>query len=403
MTSEPVKRRGFPGNIVALGAVSLLMGISSTMILGLLPAFLVKVLGASALWVGTIEGIAEATASITKIFSGAMSDWIGRRKPLVIAGYALSAVVKPLFPLSQTVFDVLIARVIDRIGKGMRDAPRDAFLADITVDEFRGTAFGLRHALFSAGAVLGPLMAIGLMVLSDDDFRLVYWIAVIPALLCVVVLVFQVDEPVPHHLSTETRGKFELKKLAQLSPAFWHVVAFAAVLALARFSQVFLLLKAVSVGVDAAFVPLILVLAFAVYATTSYPFGVLADRVGRHLLLGLGVVVLVIAEIVLSVAASASATGVGAALWGLQMGIMQGVLGAVIANVVPRALRGTAFGVYDFVIGVAALAASVMAGMLWVAGGALLTFGVGGVLAAVAGMMLVFHGKRQERRPEYFS
>lgn len=397
MISEPASARGFPSNIVALGTVSLLMGISSTMILGLLPAFLVKVLGASVLWVGTIEGIAEATASITKIFSGSLSDWIGKRKPLVIAGYTLSALVKLLFPLSQTVFDVLIARVIDRIGKGIRDAPRDAFLADITVDELRGSAFGLRHALFSTGAVLGPLLAIGLMLLSDDDFRLVYWIAVVPALLCVVVLVLQVNEPAPDCEPKKVRGKFELKNLAQLSPAFWQVVAFAAVLALARFSQAFLLLKAVSVGVDAAFVPLILVLVFAVYATSSYPFGVLADRVGRRLLLGLGVIVLVIAEIVLSVADFASATGFGAALWGLQMGIMQGLLGAVIANVVPESLRGTAFGIYDFVIGVAALAASVMAGMLWIAGGAMMTFGMGGLVAATAGVMLVFNRKPRMR------
>lgn len=394
MTSRTPFARSLPRNIIAIGSVSLLMGISSTMILSLLPAFLVEVLGASALWVGTIEGIAESTASITKVFSGVLSDWIGRRKPLVIVGYALSALVKPLFPLSHALSDVLIARVIDRIGKGIRDAPRDALLADVTSREIRGSGFGLRHALFSVGAVLGPLTAIALMTMTGDNFRLVYWIAVIPALLSVAVLVWSVEESPSNCVPVHRPVRFELRNLALLPPTFWRLVAFASVISLARFSQAFLLLKAVSVGVDAAYVPLVLVLVYAVYSTTSYPLGVLADRVGRHFLLGGGAVILVLADVVLAFAATPAATAFGAALWGLQMGAVQGLFGAIIADIVPEARRGTAFGFYDLIIGVAALIASVTAGTLWVIGGAILTFGMGGALAASAAVMLTIIWRR---------
>ena len=222
MVSEPLSAKNLPRNVVALGTVSLLMGISSTMILALLPAFLVEILGASVLWVGTIEGIAESTASITKIFSGAISDWIGRRKPLVVLGYGLSACAKIIFPLSESVSQVLIARVVDRIGKGVRDAPRDAFIADITSRAQRGSGFGLRHALFSLGAVLGPLLAIALMTLTRDDFRFVYTIAVVPGFLALAVLVWRVDEMSTDYLPSRQKRRFELRDLRRLSQAYWR-------------------------------------------------------------------------------------------------------------------------------------------------------------------------------------
>ncbi len=384
MSNEPLPPRSLPRNVMTLGAVSMLMGISSTMVLALLPAFLVVVLGASVLWVGTIEGIAESTASITKIFCGAISDWIGRRKPLVIVGYGLSACVKILFPLAETVSQVLFARVVDRIGKGIRDAPRDAFIADITTRRQRGSGFGLRHALFSVGAVLGPLLAIALMTLKHDNFRVVYWFAVVPAFLAVGMLIWQVDELAANGMPSGQTRRFEFHNLRRLSPEFWRIVAFASVLSLARFSQVFLLLKGLDVGVDAAFVPLVLVLVNSVYSTSSYPVGLLADRLGRRLLLGGGGTVLILAELVLAISTTPVATAVGAALWGLQMGATQGLLGAAVADAVPDELRGTAFGTFDLIIGIAALVASTLAGMLWVIGGATLTFLVGGLLAGVA-------------------
>lgn len=389
MAAESAIARGLPRNVVALGAVSLFMGMSSTMILGLLPAFIVKILGASALWVGTIEGAAESTASITKVFSGALSDWIGRRKALVLAGYGLSACVKLLFPLSYSVTDVLVARVVDRVGKGFRDAPRDALLADTTPRARHGSSFGLRHALFSIGAVIGPLTAVGLMILTHDNFRLVYWIAAIPAFISVAVLVRRVEEQRPSAVPPEAGARFSLGKLMRLPGAFWRVAAFAAAVALARFSQAFLLLKAISVGVDPGFVPMMLVLINAVYSSISYPFGLLADRIDRRLILGGGIVVLALAELTMVFAATPAAAAAGAALWGLQMGILQGLFGAVIADIVPQEQRGTAFGIYDLIIGVVALISSIIAGALWVAGGAFATFGAGSIVAAAALLMLV--------------
>ncbi len=358
------------------------------MILSLLPGFLVQVLGASALWVGTIEGTAESTASITKILSGAASDRIGRRKPLVVLGYGLSAFVKLAFPVAQGAPDILMARVIDRIGKGIRDAPRDAFVADITRRGMRGKGFGIRHALFSLGAVLGPLTAIGLMILTGDDFRAVYWTATLPGFLALAVLVWRVKELPAIHTA-----RFTISSLRQLPHQYWHVLAFASAISLARFGQVFLLLKAVSVGVEPALVPLVLVVVNCAYAATSLPFGILADRLGRHLLLAIGALTLVAAELVLALAVTFDDTLIGAILWGLQLGAMQALFGAIIADTVPDDLRGTAFGLFDLATGVIVLIAGILAGALWVAGGAQLTFGTGAVLSCAALMVLVIKGR----------
>jgi MFS family permease len=395
MTAEPAIVRGLPRNVVALGTVSLFMGMSSTMILGLLPAFIVKILGASVLWVGTIEGAAESTASITKVFSGALSDRIRRRKALVVAGYGLSACVKLLFPLSYNVTDVLVARVFDRVGKGIRDAPRDALLADMTLKAQRGSSFGLRHALFSIGAVIGPLTAVGLMMLTHDNFRLVYGIALIPAFISVAVLVRRVEERRPSAPLPEARERFSPGKLIRLPTAFWRIAAFAAAVALARFSQAFLLLKAVSVGIDPGFVPMMLVLINAVYSATSYPLGLLADRIDRRLVLGGGILVLILAELLMALAATPVAVAAGAALWGLQMGTLQGLFGAVIADIVPEEQRGTAFGVYDLIIGIVALVSSILAGALWVVGGPVATFAAGSIVAGTALVILI----KQRRDP----
>ena len=274
-------------NVVVLGIVSLLMGMSSAMIYGLLPVFLVTALGASTTTVGLIEGVAEATTSAMKIFSGAASDWIGRRKPLVVLGYALSAVNKLLFPLAETASTVLVARIADRIGKGIRDAPRDALLADMTPTAIRGSGFGLRLALYTVGAVAGPLAAIALMTLSGDDFRLVFWIALLPGFASVVVLLIGIKEA-PDRRSDD-RGRYPVRRndLALLRAPFWWAISIAAIFSLARFSPAFLVLKAHDIGIDAAFVPMILVIMYSIYSAAAYPFGVMADGVNRHLQLGI--------------------------------------------------------------------------------------------------------------------
>jgi len=386
---DPHAPRRLSPNVAALGYVSMLTAMSSAMIYSLLPVFMVRVLGISIASVGVIEGTAEAANSLIKIVSGAASDWIGRRKPLVVFGYTLSAVIKTIFPVAGTVSAVLAARVIDRLGKGIRDAPRDAFLADLTAKEIRGEGFGLRLALAISGFVVGPLIAIGLMKLSGDDFQLVFWIALIPAYLSLVVLFVAVKELPFNYDESQRRRPIRRGDIIALPAVFWWVVAIASLLSLARFSQAFLVLKAHDIGVDAAFVPMVLVVMYLVFSVAAYPFGVLADHLDRRLQLGIGTVILVGADVVLANASTVWLTMLGAALWGLQLGVTQGLLGATIADVAPDRLRGTAFGIYDVAIGVGTFIASAGAGALWMAGGPSIAFSFSACVATAAALMLL--------------
>ncbi|MGZ5093061.1 MAG: MFS transporter [Burkholderiales bacterium] len=376
-----------PRNVVALGLVSLFMGVSSQMTHSLLPVFLVTVLGTSVASVGIIEGIAEATNSLAKVLSGALSDWLGRRKPIVVLGYGLAALSKPLFPLAGDAATVLVARFIDRTGKGIRDAPRDALLADQLPSNARGSGFGLRLTLFTIGSVVGPLAATSVMVGSGGDFRLVFWLAVIPAFLSVAVLILAVKEPA--NARDIAKQRFSLRDLGRLPALFWWIVAITAMLELARFSQAFLLLKAKEVGVEAALIPIFLMLMGAVYGLTAYPCGILADRVNRRLQLGIGAVILLTGHLVLATADTIWMAAIGASLWGFQMGVTQGLVAAIVADAAPERLRGTAFGIYYLVDGVVSLLASSGAGVLWMTGGSGLTFSVGAALAAAVLLMLV--------------
>ncbi|MCB1473242.1 MAG: MFS transporter [Rhodobiaceae bacterium] len=358
------------------------MDISSEMIHALLPVYLVTVLGASTLTVGFIEGIAEATASITKIFSGALSDWLGKRKLLAAIGYGLAAFTKPVFPLAGTVGWLVGARFVDRIGKGIRGAPRDALIADIAPADLRGASFGLRQSLDTAGAFLGPLLAIALMSLSSDNFRFVFWIAVIPAMVAFAVMVFGVEEPA--HRREKGKARLRLADARLLGSAFWAVVAVAAVLTLARFSEAFLILRAQNVGLPIALVPVIMVVMNIVYALAAYPAGVLSDRLGRNGLLMIGIIFLIVADIVLALGQSVPVMLLGVVFWGLHMAFTQGLLSALVADTAPARLRGTAFGVFNFASGIAMLVASVVAGGLWDAYGPAATFAAGAVFTAIA-------------------
>jgi len=372
-----------PRTVWALGVVSLCMDLSSEMVHGLLPVFLTTVLGAGMVAVGFVEGIAEATASLVKVFSGALSDRLARRKPLVVLGYGLAALSKPLFPLAASVPLVLLARFADRIGKGIRGAPRDALIADVTPPGLRGTAYGLRQALDTTGAVLGPLAAVGLMLALAGDIRQVLWIAVLPAAAAVAVLVLLVREPA-RHAAGEAAPRLALGAIGALGGRYWAIVALGAVLTLARFSEAFLVLRAGELGVALAFVPLVLVLMNGVYTAVAYPAGVAADRGHRRALLGWGLAALIAADVLIGATASVAALAGGVALWGVHMGLTQGLLAALVADAAPASLRGTAFGVFHFVSGVALLAASVLAGWLWSAMGASATFYAGAGLCAVA-------------------
>lgn len=377
-----------PRAVVAIGAVSALMDISSEMIHSLLPVFLVTVMGASAFTVGIVEGVAEATALITKIFSGVLSDYWGKRKPLALMGYALGAASKPLFAIAASVNWILAARFIDRVGKGIRGAPRDALVADITPVEIRGRAFGLRQTLDTAGALLGPLLAILLMWLFANDFQAVFWVAVIPAVLAVAVLYFGVHEP-PRVEPAKRDNPLRLSSLRRLPRAFWSVVIIGAFVALARFSEAFVVLRVQQGGLTVALVPLVLVMLNLVYSATAYPFGYWSDRVSRRGLLAGGLLVLILADAALAMWASGWGVWAGVALWGLHMGMTQGLLATLVAQSAPSELRGTAFGLFNLVSGIAMLVASVLAGLLWDTVGAPATF-LAGAGACVIAILLIF-------------
>ena len=376
-----------PRGVWVLGFVSLLMDLSSEMIHALLPLYLTVSLGASALVVGIIEGVAEATALVVKVFSGALSDRLGNRKGLVAAGYGLAALTKPLFALATGPGLVFTARFADRIAKGIRGAPRDALIADLTPASVRGAAFGLRQSLDTVGAIAGPLVAVVLMLAWNDDFRAVFWVAVIPAVAAFVLVLVGVREPPIAQGESHARRekpKFNRALLRALGAPFWFVVAAGAALTLARFSEAFLILRAADLGLSLAYAPLVLVGMSAVYALTAYPVGRLADRVPPRNLLALGVAVLVAADVVLALVASLAGLAAGVALWGLHMGLTQGLLAAMVAHAAPAALRGTAFGVFNLASGGAMLVASIVAGALWHYVGPAATFWVGAVLAAAS-------------------
>ena len=383
MNRTPADHR-IPTGVWVLGFVSMLMDISSEMVHSLLPLFLVGTLGVSVAAVGLIEGLAESTALVSKVFSGALSDYLGRRKGLAVLGYAMGALTKPVFAMANGVGVVVLARFIDRVGKGIRGAPRDALLADITPPGIRGAAFGLRQSLDTVGAFTGPLLATGLMLLWANDFRAVFWVAVIPGLMAVVLLLVGIQEPKrdrPHRAINPIRRD----ALARLGSRYWWVVGVGAVFTLARFSEAFLVLRASQLGVPIAWVPLVMVAMNVVYSLSAYPFGKLSDSMSHRALLAAGLVVLAASDLVLALASDWVGLGLGVALWGVHMGMTQGLLAAMVADTAPSDLRGTAYGFFNLLSGIAMLASSVVAGLMWDRFGSEYTFYAG---AAFAGLTL---------------
>jgi len=382
--AAPARPRAIPRGIWALGLVSLLMDTSSEAIHSLLPAFLVTVLGASVIALGLIEGVAEATAAFAKVFSGALSDYLGRRKGLALAGYGLAAITKPMFALATAVDWIFAARVIDRIGKGIRGAPRDALVSEISPPEIRGACYGLRQALDTVGAFAGPLAAIALMELLAGDMRAVFWVAVIPAALSVVVLAVAVREPPSVGPARSARVPLRWRQIRGLGRPYWSWIVVGTVFTLARFSEAFLVLKAETAGLALALLPLVFVVMSISYAASAYPIGRLSDRVGRRGLLAIGCLVLIAADAIIALATTPIVVLIGVAIWGLHMGLTQGLFAALIADTSAPDLRGTAFGIFHLTSGIALFAASLLAGVLWQHAGAAATFVAGGVLAAMA-------------------
>ena len=373
-----------PKGVWVLGCVSMLMDISSEMIHSLLPVFMVGSLGMSVALVGLLEGLAESLALIIKVFSGVISDAVGRRKGLALLGYSLGALSKPLFAIAPTMGWIVAGRLIDRVGKGIRGAPRDALVADITLPEVRGAAFGLRQSLDTVGAFTGPLIAVGLMLLWQNDFRAVFWVAVLPAVLAVIVLACGVREPKNSIALDRRMNPISIANLKRLSLNYWAVVMFGAVFTLARFSEAFLVLRAQQLGVALAWVPLVMVAMNAVYAVSAYPFGYLSDKVSHRALLAGGLLVLIAADFCLANAVDWKVLMCGVMLWGFHMGMTQGLLARMVVDASPADLRGTAFGFFNLMTGIAMLIASVLAGYVWDGLGAAYTFYVGAGISALA-------------------
>jgi len=394
--AAPMRRSlgALPPSIWALGVVSLLMDTSSELVHSLLPVFLKDILGASLVAIGVVEGIAEATASATKVVSGIASDALGRRKLLVVLGYGLGALSKPGFPLARSVLEVFAARFVDRIGKGIRGAPRDALVADLAPPALRGAAYGLRQALDSVGAFLGPLLAVVFMARFADDLEAVLWVAVAPAFASVALLAIAVREPPRDETDRDGAPPFRLAGVRRLEPRFWRVVGLGAVFTLARFSEPFLVLRAQSSGLGIRYVPTVMIAMNLFYAGGAYPAGVAADRMSRRTLLVAGLAVLVLADGVLAGAAAPWQVFVGASLWGVHMALTQGLLSKLVADTASAELRATAFGIFNLVSGAALLIASVLAGALWEHVGPAATFLAGALFAALAAVGVVAFAPR---------
>ena len=393
----PHSLRRMPSGIWVLGFVSLLMDVSSEMIHSLLPLFMVTTLGAGTIAVGLVEGLAESLALVVKMFSGTLSDYLGRRKTLVVIGYGLGALTKPLFAVAPDIGLLLAARLLDRVGKGIRGAPRDALLADIAPPHLRGAAFGLRQSLDTVGAFLGPLLAAGLMLLWADDFRAVFWVAVVPGMLAVALLLFGLQEPRARQATAQGTNPISRINLKRLGSDYWWVVGIGFVFTLARFSEAFLVLRAQQSGIPIALIPLVMVAMNLVYASTAYPFGRLSDRMSHRKLLTSGMLVLIAADLILAVHNHWGVVLAGVALWGVHMGMTQGLLATMVADTAPIDLRGTAYGCFNLASGLALLMASVAAGVLWDQFGAAVIFYAGALVCgvAIAGITLYpLEGKR---------
>jgi len=380
-----------PKTIWALGFVSLLMDISSEIVHGLLPVFLISVLGASYTMVGLIEGFGEASTLVIKVFSGPLSDWLGKRKPLVLIGYTMGALSKPLFAIALNPGMVFGARLFDRVGKGIRGAPRDALIADVATAEVRGQAFGLRQSLDTVGAFFGPLLAILLMAAFNGNYRIVFWLATIPGVLCVLLILFGVKEP--ELKETESEKKLHFGVVFQFGSSFWFVAIAGAFFQLSRFSEAFLILRAENVGLSLAWTPLVLVAMNVVYGLSAYPVGWLSDQLQRGWFIIMGSIILIAANAFLGFGNSLTSIFIGVSLWGLHMGLTQGVLAALVADTCPPSYRGTAFGVFNLFSAVALLLASAVAGFLWDSYGPTFMFAISGSFAFIGLVVLLFSRK----------
>jgi len=383
ITNIKKQLQAVPQGVWALGFVSMFMDISSDFINSLLPLYMSSVLGASVIFIGLIEGIAEALVLITKIFSGVLSDFIKKRKILTVFGYGLSACSKLIFPLASSLGLVVVARIIDRLGKGVREAPRDALMGELAPASIRGMCFGLRQSLDNVGAFIGPSLALIVMLLFVNNFRSLFWIAVIPAFLSVIFLIIGVDEPKKDGWKSQPT-KLSLKEIGNLSPRYWLVVAIATALMFARFSQAFLILRATTVGMSFAMTPLVIIIMNIMSASSAYYVGYLSDKMNRLFFIVAGFVVLIASDVILGYASNPWHLIAGVTLWGFHIGLTQGVFDTLIVDTTESHIRGSAFGIFNFICGIALIISNVVAGWFWQRYNPATTFFVGAGFTIVA-------------------
>jgi MFS family permease len=374
-------------NVVALGAVSFLTDVATEMTYPLIPVFLATVLGASATYVGTIEGAAETTAALLKWASGWWSDRVARRKPLVLAGYALASAVRPLIGLAQSAVQVLGIRVADRVGKGIRTSPRDALIADSVDPAIRGRAFGFHNAADNLGAVLGPLIAFAFLRWEGLPLRTVFLLTAIPGALAVLTLIFGVRE-VPRTAPPKREGETGLK--ASLGGRFWAYLGVLLLFTLGNSTDAFLLLRAGQLGVATSLIPILWALLNLVKAVSNTPGGILSDRIGRKPLIAAGWLVYAAVYFLFGHASQTWQAWALFAVYGVYFGLTEGVEKALVADLVPKNRRGAAFGWYNLAIGIGALPASLLFGALWDRWGSATAFNFGALLALAAAVGVIF-------------
>lgn len=389
---------GLGRNVYALGAVSFFTDVSSEMIYPLLPVFLSTVLGANAGFIGAIEGAAESTAALLKLASGWWSDRIQKRKVFVVVGYTLASVVRPLIAAAQSATEVLFIRVSDRVGKGLRNSPRDALIADSVDPSLRGRAFGFRSAADNAGALLGPLIAFAILKWAGLSLRTVFWLSAIPGALAVAVAVFGVREVAQH---TTVGKKAELA--GGMGARFWAFLVVIFVFTLGNSTDAFLLLRAQQLGVPVALAPILWALLNGVKSISNVPGGALSDRIGRRPTLIAGWVVYAAIYFLFARASQSWHAWALFAGYGIFFGLTEGTELALIADVAPRDRRGAAYGWYYLAIGIGALPASLVFGALWDRFGAPFAFTIGAALALAAAVGMLFVGgvqrDQQQRLP----
>lgn len=342
------------------------MKISSVIVFTLSPLFMTQVLGASIFAVGILEGILEVITLLARIFSGIISDYIHKRKSIIVVGYIFALISRPFLALATRMEDVFLGRAFDRIGNGLDATPRDALVGDLAPPQIKGACYGLRESLSRAGSFAGALLVMALLWLTEGNFSLVFWIGSIPTVLALMVLViFVKDSPNQQAQHKKPTHKFKLKDLKKLPLPFWLILLLSGLFMLSNFSGAFLILRAEQTGLDLHLTSLVMIIQNLATAGTAYPVGYLSDKMGRRSMMGVGIVLIVCSDLLLAWGGSLYTILGGVLLWGAEIGITQSILAVFLADTCPQDLRGTGFGLFHFINGCCLLLANVFAGWIW--------------------------------------